>query len=84
MAGAHVIRVEPVMSVITPFALAAFSHDIFSMCAAYNDIPKGFLSKSYLYCVSIELGMKAAIIAIDCNDASKALIKTFGHDLIRG
>ena len=82
MADAHVIRIEPAMAVMTPLALASFSHHIFNMCSDYGTENKGFLAQSYLFCVSIELGLKAAIVAIDCNDESKKLIKSLGHDLI--
>ena len=82
MVSTQVIKVTPALAVMTPMALATFSHDMFNMCSGYASDTKAFISKPYLYCVSIELGLKAAILAVDCNDESKKLIKSLGHNLI--
>lgn len=71
------------MAVITPYALARFSHNFFKMTTEHITESDSFLPHLYLYCVSIELGLKAAILAEDCTEKSKGYIKELGHDLLK-
>lgn len=78
----HVIRVEPAMAVLTPYALARSSHHLFSMARAYETEEDAWLIRLYALCAAIELGLKAAILGEDCTTANKAKLKGIGHDLM--
>lgn len=78
-----IIQIEPAVWVVTPYALAKFSHHTFEMASAYGREDRGsFVPKLYFFCVSTELGLKASILAPNCNSARKTLIKQLGHDLV--
>lgn len=67
----------------TPYALAKMSNGLFRAVESYkeNDIP---ILKYFLYCASIELGLKSSILSVDNSKAAKDEIKNkVGHDLIK-
>lgn len=67
----------------TPYALAKMSNGLFRVVESYkeNDIP---ILKYFLYCASIELGLKSSILSVDNSKAAKDEIKNkVGHDLIK-
>lgn len=78
-----IMNVEPGAGVITPYGMARTANDMFRMADAYpvNDIVS--LAKYYVFCASIEIGMKAAILGVDCTSKNKELIKSLGHDLCK-
>lgn len=79
----HVISVEPVVAVMTPFMMARISEDLFKMAEQYERSDTVPLARYYVLCASIEIGLKSAILANDCNDAQKKAIKAMGHDLLK-
>lgn len=52
------------------------------MAAAYPDAMGSRAPKLYFYCLSIELGLKAAIFAKAPDRDTKAQLKKMGHDLV--
>lgn len=79
----HTLNVEPVMVVLTPYALSRSSHHLFNMGSLYVGEGDAFLIRLYVLCAGIELGLKAAILGDDCTEDNKQLLKTFGHDLLK-
>lgn len=79
----HVLNAEPVMAVLTPYAMARSAHHLFQMARAYNAKADATPIRLYVFCVSIEIGMKAAILGEDCTEVNKQLIKGIGHDLVK-
>ena len=67
--------------VLTPYAIARFSEDLY--LASLNYTPDRPMINYYLFAVSIEIGLKSAILSIDCTEDSKTKIKELGHDLSR-
>ena len=78
----HILRAEPVIAVLTPYVLARSAHDAYCMARDYVGDKSGWLMRLYMFCVTIELGMKGAILA-NCTAAVKAELKSrkIGHDL---
>lgn len=77
----YVLHGETATAVITPYAMALISDDLFKMCRSYtneNNIP---LAKYYVHCASIEIGLKSAILAKKCTKEQKKFIKELGHNL---
>ncbi|MBT2133941.1 hypothetical protein KK137_06305 [Croceibacterium sp. LX-88] len=62
--------------------MAKISNDLFSMAASY-DCDGAFLARMYVLCASIEIGLKAAILADDCTPERKAELPTLAHDLCK-
>lgn len=79
-----VIQIPPTIAVLTPLALAKMSNH-FHVASEKHDTgdEKISLFRYYLFCVAIELGLKAAILSVDCTDEKKELNKKIGHDLLR-
>ncbi|MEA3054225.1 MAG: hypothetical protein QOG72_3128 [Sphingomonadales bacterium] len=79
----HILRAEPVIAVLTPYVLARSAHDAYCMTRDYVGDKSGWLMRLYMFCVTIELGMKGAILAENCTAAVKAELKSrkIGHDL---
>jgi hypothetical protein len=69
--------------VLTPYVMACNSHHLFAMAHAYDMGAEVPLSRYFLYCASIEIGLKAAILARDCSTDGKKRIKAMGHDLLK-
>ena len=70
------------MAVLTPYALARMSRHMFGAGRDYETADKVPLVKFYLFCASIELGLKSAILATDCTKNRKDFLKSkIGHDL---
>lgn len=66
--------------VITPYALAKMSEDLYLSSKNYS--PERFpLVNYFLYCASVELGLKAAVLNVNCSQARKQEMKTIRHDL---
>ena len=63
--------------------MALVSQDLFKMSHGYEEGEKFCLAKYYLYCASIEIGLKAAILAVDCTEAKKKHIFSLRHDLCK-
>lgn len=82
MAKNVIVKVKPAMAVMTPYALARMSRDMFGAGKHYKTDDKVPLIKYYLFCASIELGLKAAILATDCTSKRKKHLRSeIGHDL---
>lgn len=65
----------------TPFAQAKMSNGLFQCVEGYTatDMP---VLNYFLYCASIELGLKASILSTDNSPAKKrAMRRPIGHDL---
>lgn len=77
------LKVQPIMGVITPYALAKFAHHMFCMARGYPVEGDAFLSRQYLYCVAVELGLKGAILGNDCTNDKKKSLQNMGHDLVK-
>lgn len=71
---------------VTPHALAKMSNGLFDVSEKCPDQPNAGapLLNYFLYCASIELGLKAAILSVDNSEAKKKLLrfKPNGHDLV--
>lgn len=76
------LKAEPAVFAITCFASAKMSHHLFNMARTYGEDGDAWLARTYLYCASIELGLKASILGLDCTVAEKKRMKAIGHDLI--
>ena len=76
-----IMQVEPTNLVLTPYAMARMSHHYFGMASAYDDEAHrdSFLPRLYVLCVSIEVGLKAGILAHDCTAAAKDSLRKIGH-----
>lgn len=84
MAKQTTVTVKPALAVITPYALARMSRHMFGASVDYRTDDRVPLIKYYLFCASIELGLKSAILADDCtNDRKKFLRNKVGHNLIK-
>jgi hypothetical protein len=79
----HVIKIEPMMGVFTPYALARSSHHLFNMACTYDSEKDAWLIRLYMFCAAIELGLKAAILGEDCTAEKKLMMKQIGHDLLK-
>lgn len=77
------LKAEPTVAVLTPLALAKSAHHMFCMAKNYAAEGDAFLMRQYLFCVAIELGLKAAILGEDCTPDQKKALKDIGHDLLR-
>lgn len=76
------LKVDTLKMNFTPYALAMMSNGLFRVIESYkeNDTP---ILKYFLYCASIELGLKSSILSIDNSKAVKyQLKKKVCHDLI--
>ena len=62
--------------------MALTSDDLFKMAAAHQKGDHVPLAKYYVLCVSIELGLKAAVLASGCTSERKGYIKRLSHDLV--
>ncbi len=72
--------IQPAKAVITPYAMAKMSEELFQ--ASENYKPNRFpLVNYFLYAASIEVGLKASILAIDCTKKKKNKIKNISHNL---
>lgn len=69
--------------VITPFATARMSSQMFAAAKAVDTGSEFPRVKYYLYCAAIELALKAAILGRDCSEQTKILVKGYSHDLER-
>jgi len=78
----YVMRAEPAIAVITPHGMAKTAVDFFKMAEEYKSDATISLARYYLFCASIELGLKAAILATDCTTHKKKHIQKLGHDLL--
>lgn len=76
-----VVKAEPGSVVLTPYVMARTANDMFQMADAFPTGAEVPLAKYYVFCASIEIGMKAAILGNDCTSENKKLIKSFGHNL---
>lgn len=76
------VKLETVNVNITSFGLAKMSNGLFNASENYSatDIP---LLNFFLYCASIELGLKASILSVDNSKNQKVDLKSkdIGHDL---
>ncbi len=77
----YIFHVEPAIAAITPYGMATISEDLFKMASYFENDNKISLAQYYIYCASMEIGLKAAILARDCTKESKETIKNFGHNL---
>jgi hypothetical protein len=78
-----VVEIEPVAAVVTPYGMAKTSHDMFLMADAHPVEESVPLAQYYVFCASIEIGLKAAILGNDCTSGNKKAIKGFRHDLCK-
>ncbi|MFZ2886268.1 MAG: hypothetical protein WA021_00435, partial [Minisyncoccia bacterium] len=65
------------------YGMAKMSHGIFLASENYRatDVP---LVNYLLYCLSVELGLKASILRLDNSKANKKILKEHtGHDLVK-
>lgn len=76
-----VVSIKPAQAVLTPFAMAGISEDLYQSSVGYQPKSRFPLTNYFLCSASIELGLKAAILSLDCSKANKEKIKKFGHDL---
>jgi len=76
---------RPAICVITPLAMARFSNELYEAAIQYLPKEDGFSPVRYfLFCGSIELAMKAAILAQDCSPKKiSKLQKKIGHNLTK-
>ena len=77
----HEIKPPLVESPMQPFAMARKSHHLFRMARGYADQPDARLARLYLYCVSIELGLKAALLDHDSTKGPD--LRAISHDLVQ-
>ena len=68
---------------LTPYIMARTAHHFFTMSHGYESGREIPFARHYLYCASIEIGQKAAILANECSAVRKKLIKSFGQDLTK-
>ncbi len=67
----------------TPYALARMSNGLFKATESYKEDDMPTL-KYFLYCASIELGLKASILSADNSKVANDKLKNkVGHDLIK-
>lgn len=78
----YILKAEPAVAVLTPYALARSAHHMYEMARAYDGGGDASLIRLYACCVAIELGLKAAILGEDCTPAKKIELKKIGHDLV--
>ena len=64
-----------------PFGIARMADDLFNMAHQYTAGEGRPLAQYYVYCVSIELSFKSAILAHDCSADKIAQLKKLSHDL---
>lgn len=76
-----VVKAETGMLVITPHGMAQISDDFFIMANAKLEKRAFPLARFYLLCASIEVGLKASILAEDCTAERKKHLRKLGHDL---
>jgi hypothetical protein len=80
----QILKPELLIAPIQPYSLARSAHHLFAMARQYTDEKDSSLTRQYLYCVAIELGMKAALLNKDSSAASRSIIKKqIRHDLAR-
>ena len=84
MAVVH-LTPNPVIAVITPYALGVMADDSHKAAVGFNSDKKMIPRLNYyLYCVAIELTFKAAFLSKDCiKERKEFLRKKIGHDLIK-
>lgn len=75
------ISIPPILVVITPFATAKMSSQMFAAAKAVDTGSEFPRVKYYLYCAAIELALKAAILGRDCSAQTKKMVKGYSHDL---
>ena len=79
------IKLEPIVVNLTPHALARTSEAFYNAAERVED-KEIWTFKYFLYCGSIEIGIKAIILAKDNSKEMKELLKSkrkgFGHNLI--
>lgn len=76
------VTLETGMVVLTPYAMARMSRHMFGAGRDYTTDERAPLIKYYLYCASIELCLKAAILAEDCTQKQKDFLRDkIGHNL---
>ena len=80
---AYVLHAEGATVALTPYIMARTAHHFFTMSHGYDTGKEIPFARHYLYCASIEIGLKAAILANECSEARKKFIKSLGHDLTK-
>lgn len=75
-----VVTPEPAEVKITPYALAMMSDDMHKSSQGYKPV-RFPLINYYLYAASIELGLKSAILSVECSEQKKKQLKNIGHNL---
>jgi hypothetical protein len=82
MSSNHTEALEGAQFNMTPYVLAHLSRDFHLASESYSPTDIFPIVNFYLYCASIELGLKAAILSFGNTDTAKAKNKQIGHDLI--
>ena len=78
--GNIVIEPKPAKAIITPYAMAKMSEDLHMSSKNYK--PDRFpLVNYFLYCASIELALKAAILSSDFHESQLVELKNISHNL---
>jgi len=83
--GVNIELPPPPRIVITPVVMAQRSEDFHKASESYRP-EKGYpVINHFLYLVSIELGLKSAILSVDCSkdNIEKLKKKPFGHNLLK-
>jgi len=76
------VQVKGTMAAMTPYAMSRMSGQMYQAALDYTGDEKIPFVKYYLHCASIELGLKASILAIDCTPEKKEFLKNrLGHNL---
>ena len=74
--------VNPLHEAITPYGLAKLSDGYFLIAQKHSPKSEHFLVPTFLYVRSIELGIKSALLSIDCTKNNKYFLeKEVRHDL---
>jgi hypothetical protein len=76
-----IVKIQPAKLIITPYALANLSDDLHNSSESFSHRKRVPISNYYLYSISIELGLKAAILSADCTKKKIGAMKKIGHDL---
>lgn len=77
-----VVQVEPAALIISPYALAKSAEHFFEMATAYSANGSARAARLYIYCVAIELGLKAGIRAKDWSKENRERVRRkIGHNL---
>ena len=78
-----VIRPKPGAVKLTPHLLAKTSDRLHAASQSFIDGDQFQVPNYFLFCASIEIGFKAAILFADCTERTGARLKTIGHDLLK-